>query len=95
VGGTFPDPKFSVLWVKTDFGDRITTYGDVFLSAKARDRKTLDAPKPTLLDALKLSYMPRPSPITRRSMQHITDNYAGSWALFLSIRHLAFPIELA
>jgi hypothetical protein len=71
---TFPEPKFSVRWGTKDFADWIKTYGDVFLSAKGTSRKGGWRTQTTLLDALKLSYGPRPNPIIRRSMQDIAEN---------------------
>lgn len=71
---TFRDPKFSVNWGAKDFADWIKTYGDVFLSAKGNGKKGRWRTQTTLLDALKFSYGPRPTPIIRRAMQDIADN---------------------
>lgn len=71
---TFPDPKFSVPWGKTDFADWITSYGDIFLTAKGRGKNGSWRTQTTLAEALWASYGANPKTIIRRAIADIENN---------------------
>ena len=72
---TFPKPKFAVKWGKRDFADWITSYGDIFLTAKGKGNAGAWRTQTTLLDALKAGYRGNPPKATiRKAIEDIANN---------------------
>jgi hypothetical protein len=71
---SFPDPKFSVKWGTKDFAEWITSYGDVFLSAKGRGRNGPWEAQTTLAEALRISYGRNTKANIRRAIAEIENN---------------------
>jgi hypothetical protein len=71
---TFPDPKFSVTWGKKDFTDWITSYGDIFLTARGKGENGPWRTQTTLSEALKTGYGPNLKTIIRKAIADIENN---------------------
>lgn len=71
---TYTDPKFSVSWGKKDFAEWITSYGDVFLTAKGKGKNGTWRTQTTLVEALRMGYGRNPKATIRKAIADIENN---------------------
>jgi len=68
------DRRFSVPWGREDFRERLTSYGDIFLTAKGRNPRGEWRTQSTLAEALRRTYGAQPPAAVRRALSDIENN---------------------
>ncbi len=71
---SFDNRKFSVRWGKRDFADWITSYGDIYLTARGKARGRSWRTQATLAEALRRTYGSRPKGRFEKAITEIENN---------------------